>query len=723
MKLDARCARLLLLLAILFIPAASWSESPIQALTQRVLGHDADRFRFETLASSAKDRFEVEAKDGKIVVRGATPAVQASGLMAYLKQYCHCDVSWTARQLAIPTDLPKPNGVYTASSPFQYRYYLNFCTFNYTMSFWDWNRWEQEIDWMALNGINLCLAAQIGQEAVWQRTMKRLGQTDDEVRKFLPGPAFGAWWMMGNHQGWGGPDPEWWIDRQVTLQKKILARMRSLGIQPVLAAFYGNVPSSLKNHYPSSRFVSTGNWIGYQRPDMVVPSDPLFDKVSKTFYEEESKLFGKARFYAGDPFHEGSVAEVNLKQAGEAIEGAMQRTSPGSSWVLQAWGNNPQDGMLAGTTASHTLVLDLRGEGGGVWQQRHSFGGRPWILCTIGGFGGKRHFSGWMPEISQGPYRAMGASGFSGIGTVMEGSDLNDALYQMFYDLTYRDKAPDIGDWCAEYSQRRYGGNDRHTEAAWRIFARSVYALPAASAADGEPESVLCARPALQIESASSWGTTIRHYRFADLIDGWRELLQARSLVGSDAYRYDLVDVTRQVLSDWGQICHRRMADAFRAKNAQAFDKESARFLQIIEDMDRLLATRREFLLGSWIESARSLGRSPADKDWLEWNARTQITTWGFGGASESLRDYANKEWSGLLAGFYLKRWSRWIEDRKQELSGRKLGDIRWIDWELAWGKGHEKYPATPSGDPVKAANEIASKYGAEIDEFLLKTN
>lgn len=26
------------------------------------------------------------------------------------------------------------------------------------MAFWDWERWEQEIDWMALQGINLPLA-------------------------------------------------------------------------------------------------------------------------------------------------------------------------------------------------------------------------------------------------------------------------------------------------------------------------------------------------------------------------------------------------------------------------------------------------------------------------------------------------------------------------------------------------------------------------------------
>jgi hypothetical protein len=36
---------------------------------------------------------------------------------------------------------------------------------------WDWKRWEKEIDWMALQGINLPLAF-TGQEAIWQKVFK-----------------------------------------------------------------------------------------------------------------------------------------------------------------------------------------------------------------------------------------------------------------------------------------------------------------------------------------------------------------------------------------------------------------------------------------------------------------------------------------------------------------------------------------------------------------------
>jgi len=36
---------------------------------------------------------------------------------------------------------------------------------------WDWERWEKEVDWMALQGVNLPLAF-TGQEAIWQKVFK-----------------------------------------------------------------------------------------------------------------------------------------------------------------------------------------------------------------------------------------------------------------------------------------------------------------------------------------------------------------------------------------------------------------------------------------------------------------------------------------------------------------------------------------------------------------------
>lgn len=99
------------------------------------------------------------------------------------------------------------------------RYDFNYCTYSYSMPFWDWARWEKEIDWMALHGVNLPLAA-IGQECVWRNMLTTLGYSKDEINEFVSGPGFLAWWAMNNLEGWGGPNPDSWYESQEILQKK-----------------------------------------------------------------------------------------------------------------------------------------------------------------------------------------------------------------------------------------------------------------------------------------------------------------------------------------------------------------------------------------------------------------------------------------------------------------------------------------------------------------------
>ena len=63
-------------------------------------------------------------------------------------------------------------------------------------------RWEEELDWMALHGINLPLAA-VGHECVWRNLLLRLGFSKQQINDFIAGPAFLAWWEMNNLEGWG----------------------------------------------------------------------------------------------------------------------------------------------------------------------------------------------------------------------------------------------------------------------------------------------------------------------------------------------------------------------------------------------------------------------------------------------------------------------------------------------------------------------------------------
>jgi len=52
-------------------------------------------------------------------------------------------------------------------------------------------------------------------------------------------------------------------------------------------------------------------------------------------------------------------------------------------------------------------------------------------------------------------------------------------------------------------------------------------------------------------------------------------------------------------------------------------------FLDLLVDLDTLLASDEHFLLGPWLEDAKALGVDEKERELYEYNARNQISLWG----------------------------------------------------------------------------------------------
>lgn len=74
--------------------------------------------------------------------------------------------------------------------------------------------------------------------------------------------------------------------------------------------------------------------------------------------------------------------------------------------------------------------------------------------------------------------------------------------------------------------------------------------------------------------------------------------------------RYDLVDLTRQVLSKLANQVYSDAVTAFRQKDAKALNLHTQKFIQLIKDIDVLLASDDNFLLGTWLQSANMLAKN-----------------------------------------------------------------------------------------------------------------
>lgn len=708
--------RNLLIAFMFFIALQLFAATPIEGLLERIDKGASRKIMTETVRSD-RDFFEITSKNGKPLIRGNNYVSIASGINWYLKYSVGVHLTWNSMHASLPATLPLVQGVERHTTDIKHRYYLNYCTLSYSMAFWDWKRWEQELDWMALHGINLCLDI-VGTDVVWRNVLLKLGYTKDEANEFVAGPAFQAWWLMNNLEGWGGPNSDNWYQQRERLQKQIMKRMKELGINVCLPGYSGMVPHDAKERLGLD-VADPGKWNDYKRPAFLQPTSKRFAEIASIYYKEQQRLYGKADFYSMDPFHEGGNAGgVDLRKAGEAIMGAMKAVNPNAVWVVQAWGACPYPSMIKHLKNGDMLVLDLYsenrpqwGNSESTWYRKEGFNGHDWAFCMLLNFGGNVGMFGKLQHVVDEYYKARCSSFKStmkGVGLTMEGIENNPVMYELVSELPWRDAKFAWKEWLHDYVEARYGNiNNGKVHDAWLLLARSVYGAGAKIVEQGCHESVLCARPALDVYQVSSWSEMEEFYNPDDVIRAARLMVEASHEVkANDNFRYDLVDVTRQAIAEQARYVYDEIVAAYKAKDRNLFDYTTKRFLDILLQQDRLLSSMPDFMVGGWIRSARNLGQNEQERNHYEWNARVQITTWGNRSAAErgGLREYAHKEWNGVLADFYYPRWKAYFEALAATLDGKPMKQLDFYAMDEKWTLLHNVYPYEAQGNPVEFA-------------------
>ena len=708
------------------------TETSANKLIKRILPRHYTFFETETIPpEDGKDVFEIESRANRIILKGSSGVAIASALYQYLADYCGAQITWNGVNLNLPKKLPALKQKVRKTTPYEYRYYLNYCTFNYSMSWWDWDRWEKEIDWMALHGINMPLAI-TGEEYTWYLVYKEMGFTDDDLKDFFTGPAYFGWFWMGNIDAWGGPLPLSWMKSHFELQKKILNRQRSLGMKPVLPAFTGHVPAAFKKRFPNAKLKAT-NWNnGFADTYILDAEDPMFAVIGKKFLERQTAMLGTDHLYSADTFNENeppSDEPEYLSKLTARIYDGMKQADADAVWVMQGWlfysdrkfWKEPQtEALLNAVPGDKMIILDLATEIEPVWKRTQSFYGKPWIWNMLHNFGGNTNLFGRMDVVATEPAKALSdpkSANLKGIGLTMEGIEQNPVMYELMTANIWRNTAINLDEWLPRYINNRYGSTDPHALKAWAILRQTVYKVPADKYIRDGAESILQGRPTLA--PAAPWVRTKLNYEAGELLPAWDELIKAaRKCKESDGYQYDLVDLSRQVLANYALPLQDEFVQAYKEKDLARFQAASNRFITLIEDMDKLLATRKDFLLGAWVSDAREWGANPVEKKQYEMNAKNLITLWG--GTNSPLHEYACRQWSGLLNDFYKVRWQRFFARASESIRDKKELDLKAFDqeikqWEWQWVNQEKGYPVRTNGDPVQIAIQMYQKYRNQL--------
>ncbi|MDF0486526.1 alpha-N-acetylglucosaminidase TIM-barrel domain-containing protein [Sphingomonas sp. H39-1-10] len=714
------------------------------------LGIPAGRITL-AIRPAATPYYRVRVAAGRMTVEGSSAVALVHGAAQYLQRHGRLSVSWEGRRVAPLTNLPAGDTGPVASA-FTLRTYLNTCTFGYTTPWWTWRRWSDEIDWMAARGIDTPLAME-GQDYVWRALWRDQGLDDATIAAGLSAAPFLPWQRMGNIAGYRAPLPAGWIEKKHRLQLRILARMRDLGMKPILPAFSGYVPKAFAERHPEARIYRMRAWEGFAPTYWLDPSDPLFATLAKRFTQLYTQTYGAGDYYLADAFNEmvppiaedGSdasaakygdsiansaatraaalpapVRDARLAAYGEKLFQSVTAAAPGATWVMQGWLFGADKtfwtpeairAFLSRVPDARMLVLDIGNDRyPGIWRTSGAFDGKNWVYGYVHNYGGSNPVYGDLgfyrddlAALATSPVRGK----LTGFGLFPEGLHSNSVVYTYAYDLAWgEDARRPVAEWIADYARARYGSASPGLIAAWSKVIAGAYSTRYWTPRWWQNKAgayLFFKRPTLAgADYPAAPGDP------AALRDGIAGLLASRPRQPAPLFTYDLVDFARHYASLKLDARLRGAVAAYAAGDVTRGDAAAAAAARLAREIDALIGNQQE-TLGSWIADARAYGDTRAEKDAFEEQAKAIVTVWGGEG---NLSDYASRAWQGLYAGYYLPRWQIFLAaQRKAALAHQPFDEAAATAavkaWEQGWLRDGRVWPRRRPAAPLAGLGRL----------------
>jgi alpha-N-acetylglucosaminidase len=334
----------------------------------------------------------------------------------------------------------------------------------------------------------------------------------------------------------------------------------------------------------------------------------------------------------------------------------------------------------------------------------------------------------------------------------MEGIEQNPIVYDLMSEMAFHHRQVDLKVWVDAYPTRRYGKAVRGLQDAWRILYQTLYnctdgkndknrdvimAFPDVEpfviqttglyTSTREETSVMSSNNIIVKDASDAYEQPHLWYDTSIVVHALELFLQYGDEVSdSNTFRYDLVDLTRQVLAKYANQIFLKIIESYKSNKMNQVTTLCDHFIDLVNDLDTLLASHEGFLLGPWLENAKSLARSQEQEIQYEWNARTQITMWFDNTKTNAslLRDYANKYWSGLLRHYYGPRAAIYFKHlllsmEKNEPFALEEWRREWISLTNNWQSDRKVFATTATGNALNISRSLYMKYlrGADLLE------
>lgn len=631
--------------------------------------------------------FSYFSRHDTIFIQANSPVAACRGFYQWAKSK-HAGIScWSGNRFVRPIDLTTP--LTTVTSPFLNHQYFNVVTYGYTMPYWDTARWVQELDWMALHGIDQPLML-LAQEAVFREVFRDMGLTEAELDEWEVGPAHLPWMRMGNISGnsFDGPLGKEWHQQQLRLAQFVITRMRQLGMTPICPAFSGFVPPALAKHYDIQLDTTGWDWVPNQcRNYRIRPDYPLFSEIGTRFIQCWERHFGRNTYYLSDSFNEMAIPSDTALMAlyGRAIYNSISQANPDAVWVMQGWtlgyqrgqwGNGIFEALTRNVPQGKFYLLDMATDYNCCfwkncfnWDFYNAFNGQPWAWSVIPNMGGKTVYTGVLDHYANGRLQAFNSpnrGNLVGYGIAPEGLENNELIYELLCDGGYlaEDSVIDVDQWLEDYVHCRYGFPVTSLTKLCKDLYNSAY-----SNFRDHPQFGWQVRNNITGHGATGLDSTF--YRNAEqlcrFIGGLPEIYYALDSAAAAMYLADYIEIASLYIAGKIEDINDRILD-YTQRGLPSLALQKLDTLEaIMLDLDSLLSFHPLHRLDRW-EYELAFGNSdPRHQQRNAINARRLVSVWyGNHQQDEPVNDYSCRLWSGLIRDYYLPRllgtWHKKIE-------------------------------------------------------------
>ena len=668
------------------------------------------------------DCYEIYSELKKVVLAGNSNLSVAMAYYRYLNEFCNVVITSGDYDISYIATTPLPEEKITHTVKQKIRARTSYEMFSLEGNYWGFDRWEKEIDFMAMHGINTAIQP-VGFDGVLFRTLCDIGMDEKLCAEFSSGPAFLMRQLTGNVAGTNSVNSKEYLERKIYIGKKITEREKHLGITPVFPAMMPSIPFSLRRKYIKMDIFKAPLWHNLPPIFYMKPDNAFFGIFNRKFLEFQRELLGETSSYFVEPLYDVPKKGYNshLVSLGKALNELFEEFDEKA--VCYTHMSSINEDFFKKVSLDRFIIINDSDE-----EKPSLLSGKKHLVAIKGNRYGRTGLCGDIGKISSNPYAVSKNENLLGTAVELDTFSENPIFCEAVLSAIKTDKAFDADELVKTYAKKRY-----RTDA----FADEIIRLKnLCYNTDDCAGSIICARPSTKLKHTAPFDTLERKYDFKAIYNIAKDIVE-KDATKNDKMRLDIVSLIRQFLSEFAYPVYLTATEFFKDENAGDYEQASNLFLEICEDMDRILKTQESTNLSTVYEKAHELGNNKEETQAIDINFLMYHTVWGPIDRS-ILYDTAWTEIGGMVKDFYAQRWFMYFRalaayfdnpkklkdfSKRQPLDRNEYnGSYQHKRLTLFENNFLENYIPRKDGiaeeDTVEVAKEILAKYSEVINQF-----